>query len=210
MRRRVLAAITAAAVLLVPACSAAEEPDAKQVSQLRGTELGKPFERPKAVLADLAGQPFDVAARLGEGKLTLLYFGYTNCPDVCPTTVADLAAALRKLPEATRAQVRVVMVSSDPARDTPKDFRAWLDRFDPSFTGLTGEITPIVELARSVGIGLDPPKVNSQGDYEVEHGAQVVAFTPDGLAHRFYRSGTSPDDFAHDIPLLLKIYPKEK
>jgi protein SCO1/2 len=179
-------------------------------SVFSGTVMDDPFAIPNGTLTTTEGKSYSFQNELGRDRLTLVYFGYTHCPDICPTTMADLASAMGQLSPDTRQRVQVVMVTSDPARDTPTALRTWLNRFDPSFTGLVGPIEKIVTIAKSVGIGIDPPHRNAAGDYLVEHGTRVLAFTPDGKAHVLYSKDTTPEQFVHDIPLLLSTYPKEK
>ena len=116
--------------------------------------------------------------------------------------MAQVAAVLRKLTPEVARQVRVVMVTVDPERDSPRDFRRWLDNFDPSFIGLTGDAEALIAAQQTVGM---PPAVK-QGegqDYLVGHAAYVLAFTPDDSAHVMFPSGTRQSEWAHDLPLLL-------
>jgi cytochrome oxidase Cu insertion factor (SCO1/SenC/PrrC family) len=106
-------------------------------SALRGVTLPTPIERPAFRLQDTEGQPYDFADRT-KGRLTFLFFGYTNCPDVCPVHMSNLATVLRALDYTQRQQVAVVFVTADPERDSPAVLRKWLDSFDPSFVGLWG------------------------------------------------------------------------
>ncbi|TFE27751.1 SCO family protein [Frankia sp. B2] len=170
---------------------------------IRGTTLGAPIAMPDLRLTDTAGRPYDLRPHAA-GRLTLLFFGYTHCPDICPTTMADLAAALTQVSPAVRRQTSVVFVTSDPARDTPPVIRHWLDMFDHTFVGLTGDVKTIDTAARSVGVPLEPPRRQADGSYTVDHGAQVLAFTPKGQARVVYLAGTPVADYAHDLPLLLR------
>ncbi|SHG46554.1 SCO family protein [Streptoalloteichus hindustanus] len=169
---------------------------------LKAAAFPSPLDAPKQNLVDLQGRPFDFGQRLRD-RVTLLYFGYANCPDVCPTTMGDISQAMRGLDEGQRKRVQVVMVTSDPARDTPEAFGTWLRQFGPDFVGLTGKIDDIVAAAHSVNIGIEPPKTDAGGDYEVTHGAQVLLFTPDGKGAGYYRSGTSSADMLSDLRTLL-------
>ena len=117
---------------------------------------------PHFTLTDTAGHPFSFAAR-ARGKLTYLYFGYTHCPDVCPLTMANLAAALRHVTPAVRRKVLVVFVTVDPHRDTPSVLRAWLNNYNPSFIGLTGSEQAIRRAALDSGIPLPPPPQKRSG-----------------------------------------------
>jgi protein SCO1 len=176
--------------------------DSGPASVYDGIQLSKPFARPAFTLTDGAGQSYAFAQQTA-GRMTLLYFGYTHCPDVCPTTMADLAAALRALPAAQRARITVVFVTTDPARDTPAVLTTWLGQFNPAFIGLTGSFSVIQQAAASVGITIDPPVQQADGNYTITHGAEVLAFTPDNEAHVLWTAGTTPAQYDHDLPLLL-------
>jgi protein SCO1/2 len=144
-------------------------------------------------------------AKLQRGRLMLLYFGYTNCPDFCPTTMADLSQALGQLPRQVQAHTQVVFVTSDPQRDTPAVLQQWLANFDSGlplpFVGLTGTIDRVDRLAGSVGVPLSPPVVEDDGTVSVQHGTQTFAFL-DGTASVEWLFGTKVPDYAHDIGLL--------
>ncbi len=145
-------------------------------------------------------------AALGKGKLMLLYLGYTHCPDVCPTTMADLGVALRQIPTVERYHTQVVFVTSDPARDTTPVMTAWLNHFDSGlpvpFVGLTAAISQIDKVATSVGVPLSPPVKNPDGSITVQHGAQTLAFIK-GKADLLWTAGTTPQQYAHDIMQLF-------
>lgn len=169
---------------------------------LHGTRIATPFREPDLTLTGTSGRPVNLL-KATKGKLTLVYFGYTHCPDVCPTTMADLAGALRLLTPAQRARIAVVFISSDPWRDTPKQLKSWLAAFNPSFIGLTGDYARIQAAAKSLGIALERPSATS-GNYQVTHGAEVLPFGTDHQAHVIYTAGVSSSDFAADLPKLLR------
>jgi protein SCO1/2 len=174
-------------------------------SSYRGATLAKALPRPAFTLTDTHGQPFDFRARTDD-TVTLLFFGYANCPDVCPVHLTNIATVLRGLPYDVTGKVRVVFVTTDPARDTQEKLAAWLANFDPSFIGLRG--TP--EQTRAIEKSLELPAAaagapDSTGAYEVGHAAQVIAFTRDDSAHVVYPFGTRQADWAHDLPLLAKV-----
>ena len=172
---------------------------------LVGIELPAPRPKPDFRLTTTEGKPFSFRGDT-DGYLTLLFFGYTHCPDVCPMHMANIAAVLRRLPPAMGEAVRVVMVTTDPARDSAAVLRGWLDHFDRSFIGLTGtqdEIDVAEEAAGVMPSVSDTP--DSAGDYAIGHAAQVTAYTADGKARAVYPSGTRQRDWAHDIPVLLKL-----
>lgn len=169
----------------------------------RGRVLAEAVPRPDFTLQDTAGEPYDFLEQT-RGKATLLFFGYTHCPDVCPIHMGNIAAVLKDLGSERRREVEVVFVSTDPERDTPGRIREWLDRFDPDFVGLRGDRAEVDSIQRSMGL---PPSVleprAADGSYAVGHAAQVVAFSPDGPARVVYPFGTRQADWAHDLPLLI-------
>ncbi len=170
-------------------------------SALRAYTLATAFALPSVTLTDTAGQPYDLAAR-AKGRVTLLYLGYTNCTDTCPAVMATVRRGLEKVPAAVRGRVDVVFVTTDPARDTPAVLRRWLDRFDPHFVGLTGSQSALETVYRAVGM---QPHVTTghDGQEVVEHGADVYAAGTDGVVRAGYDTDTTPEDYAHDLPLLV-------
>jgi protein SCO1/2 len=169
-----------------------------------GTVLDTPFAKPELVLTDTEGEPFDLAADTA-GYATLLYFGYTNCPDVCPLTMSNIAIGAAELAPEQRERLRVVMVTSDPERDTPEELGAWLRAQDPEFIGLTGDFDEIQAAARSVGVHLEEPYEEADGTVVSTHGSQVIAFLPDDDRGRvLYTEGVTADTFIRDLPGLIE------
>jgi len=186
----------------VVALAACGEPPPVRV----GAELRQPLQ-PTFTLTDTEGRPFDFAAET-EGVMTLLFFGYTYCPDVCPVHMANIAAALEKLPHRITSQVQVIFVTTDPDRDTAARIREWLDNFDRSFIGLRGSAEDIAEASRQLKM---PPPVKGpeeNGTYLVGHSARVVAFTRDGRGRFIYPFGTRQSDWATEIPALVQWQPE--
>jgi protein SCO1/2 len=172
-----------------------------EAAALHGGVLQPALPEPAMRLTDTAGGSYRLVAR-NRDKVTLLYFGYTHCPDVCPTTMADIATALRQSTPAVRRAVTVVFVTVDPRRDSRAVLRRWLDDFDPSFVGLRGPLHEIVADERAVDLPVS--KVSHSGK-TVEHSAEVLAFTPDRLAHVLYTEGpTTISDLRHDLPILVR------
>jgi len=122
---------------------------------------------------------------------------------VCPTTIGDLAAALREVSPAVRRRVTVVFVTVDPARDTGPVLRAWLDHYDHSFVGLRGTERAILAAGRAAGVPLVPPPKHHGRSYAVDHGALLVPYSPGGKAHVVYTQGFQVADYAHDMKLLV-------
>jgi protein SCO1/2 len=164
----------------------------------RGLQLDPPQPRPTFTLADTAGRRYDFAART-RGRPTFLFFGYTHCPDVCPTTMADVAAALRGVPAVIQRAVQVVFVTTDPRRDTGPVLAAWLRNFDPdlpnSFVGLTGTKAQLdaAQVAARIPVATDEGQT---------HSAELLLFGTDDYARVVYLNGSSPDDMRHDLPAV--------
>lgn len=169
-------------------------------NSFRGATFVQPHPRPSFVLTDQHGRRYDFAART-RGRPTYLFFGYTHCPDVCPTAMADVAAALRSLPVALRDPVQVVFVTTDPKRDTPAALAAWLANFDQGlgtrFVGLTGPQAELDVAQRGAGVVLAE-------DGGLTHSAQLLLYGPDDLCRVFYLAGNTVADIAHDLPLVAR------
>lgn len=130
---------------------------------------------PEVTLTDQSGQPYDLATAPSTPAVAL-FFGYTNCPDVCPGIMADMATAKRRLPAEVADDITLILVTTDPARDTPEVLRDYLARVDASFVGLTGEMASIQPAALSLGIDIAEGKQLPSGGYEVDHGSYVLGF----------------------------------
>jgi protein SCO1/2 len=162
-----------------------------------------PLPKPRFILADTSGRPFDFAEKT-KGHVTLLFFGYTYCPDQCPMQMANLGAALKKVRAVIADQVKLVFVTTDPARDTPQVLRRWLDLFDRRFIGLTGSEAAIEAVQRAAGVPVATKTGLSNANYAVAHANFVIAYSKDNLAHVIYPGGVSKDDWVHDLPLLTR------
>ncbi|MFF3323225.1 SCO family protein [Streptomyces sp. NPDC002889] len=183
-----------------PVGEVSTEPAAKAA-----TVLTQPFTKPDLVLTDTRGRKFDLREQT-KGKPTLIYFGYTHCPDVCPLTMSNIAIAMKELPKADRDKLQVVFVTTDPERDTPAELAKWLPSAgDPSFIGLTGDFPTIQAGARQIGIGIDPPIKEKDGKFVSMHGAQVIAFSPrNDAGYVLYGEDTRAEEYAEDLPKLIK------
>ncbi len=169
---------------------------------LHGAVLAEPYRVPPLTLTDTAGQPFHLAKDT-EGPLTLVFFGYTNCDDVCSTVLSNITSAKARLTDEQAAGVDTWFVTTDPARDDPATLRAYLDRFDPSFEGLTAPLPEVVDLATSVHVPVEKgPKLPS-GGYEVTHGTQVVGIAGSDRAPIYWNADVSQAELAEDIHTLL-------
>lgn len=208
--RVTVAALAAAAALTLTACGRAT-PKGDSVTQITGqskagaaTVLDRPFNKPGLVLTDTTGKPWNLREQT-KGRPTLIYFGYTNCPDVCPLTMSNIAVAKKALPKADQDKLQVVFVTTDPERDTPESLGSWLKAQDPSFIGLTGDFATIQAGARSLGIGIEPAKKEADGSVVSMHGAQVIAFSPKtDEGYLLYGESATVDDYTKDLPKIVK------
>jgi len=138
------------------------------------------------------------------GRWSLVFFGFTNCPDVCPTTLATLAAVRRELASLPAAQQPdIVLVSVDPGRDTPGRLAEYLAFFDPSFTGVTGDAAQIARLTEALGVAVIIGEADAQGRYTVDHSTNVFLVNPAGAVSAVFGAPHTPDGIAHDYRLIL-------
>jgi len=167
--------------------------------------FGQPYRKPDVTLVDTSGAPYNIAADT-QGRVTLVYFGYTHCPDLCPLNMFTAASAISRLPAADRTKIDVVFVTTDPARDTPDVIRTWLDHFDPAFVGLTGSVVQIEQAESTTGIPLSFAEhaTGVGGSYEVVHAGYVLAYTQDGLAHLEFPAEITPSQESQDLAALLR------
>ncbi|GAA2504132.1 SCO family protein [Streptomyces longisporus] len=213
MRKKTFAAaaLLAAATLTLSACGSGDDSNSpvavvsEDTSQKAATVLDKPFEKPDLVLTDTTGKKYDFRKETA-GRPTLIYFGYTHCPDICPLTMNNLAVAKKQLPKAEQDKLRVVFVTTDPQRDTPAELGKWLKGIDPQFVGLTGDFSTIQAGARTLGISIEPThKDKKTGKTVSVHGTQVIAFSPktDG-GYVLYGEDATVDDYTKDLPKIIK------
>lgn len=181
-------------------------------------------DRPSFVLTDTEGRPYDFAERT-EGRPRLVYFGYTNCPDECPTAMADIAPALWSVPATLREQVEVLLVTTDPDRDSAPVLRSWLDQFDSGFAGLRGTAAQVDAAQSAPGIqpaekqgpiktlpgrpnehehkaGTVPHTHTGPLGYGVGHANVTFAYSADDTLPVVYPGGVRPSHIAADLPAL--------
>ncbi|MFF3643012.1 SCO family protein [Streptomyces sp. NPDC002564] len=211
-RKLAAAALLATAALTLTACGGGDDDGGKPVADVSAetdtgkaaTVLDKPFEKPNLVLTDTHGKKYDLREKT-KGQPTLLYFGYTHCPDVCPLTMNNIAVAKKALPKADQDKLKVVFVTTDPDRDTPAELGKWLKGVDADFTGLTGDFATIQAGARQLGISIEPSKKDKNGKIVSMHGTQVIAFSPkNDSGYVLYGEQATAGDYTKDIPKLLK------
>ncbi len=189
---RRIAAVLAAAALVLPLAGCGDD----EARPFSGTVLDNPYTVPDTPLTDTEGEPFSLAADTDK-RLTMVFFGYVNCVDVCPAVLNHLASAMTRLDDDVRDDVDVVLVSSDPTNDTPETLRAYLDRFDTSFIGLDGEFDTIRDIGRDLAVGIDEKDPGG-------HTTQVMGLDSADTSPVFWDADTSPAEFADDIQTLLE------
>ena len=193
--------------ILSTACSV-EAPERTQAEErarttgYRGIFLPNAEERPDFVLTDMNGEVFDFR-RETEGKLALLFFGYTYCPDVCPVHMASIAAVKRDLSVDEQRRMRVVFVTADPRRDTSERLLSWLGNFDADFVGLRGSEAEVDSIMLSLALPAAIRDTAAGPDYAVGHASQVIAFPPGDGFRVIYPFGTRQADWKHDLARLL-------
>ena len=208
--RRLLAALLAGVALTVSACGAGGGADGgtDAVSGLQaadnhgyhGAYLDDPYVVPDVALPDSAGTSYSLAS--APAPLKLVFFGYTHCPDICQVVMSTIASAVSRLDTAQRKQVQVVFVTTDPARDTGPVLRTYLDRLDPDFVGLTGNLPRIVDLATPLKVYIEKGDKLPSGGYDVTHTTEVFGVTGD-KARIAWGQDTSPAELKADIIKLL-------
>nr|WP_219853336.1 SCO family protein [Stutzerimonas stutzeri] len=146
-----------------------------------------PRERaiPPLELVDQDGQRFDT--RSLQGRWHILFFGFTACPDICPTTLSDMRRLFSQLPKETRDQLQLVLITADPARDTPQQLKTYLDYYRGGFNGLTGDMEQLQRLSRALGLPFVPAS-ETQGDYSVSHSGNLALVGPDGTLRGHIRA----------------------
>jgi protein SCO1/2 len=213
MRKKTLQAATLAVAvgLTLSACSSGDDSAKNSVADVSvqaeraATVLDTPYTKPNLVLTDTTGKKYDLRERT-KGKPTLVYYGYTHCPDVCPLTMSNIAVAKKKLPKADQDKLQVIFITTDPERDTAAELAKWLPSAgDASFIGLTGDFAAIQAGARQMGIGIEAPTKEKGGKVVSMHGTQVVAFSPKTDAgYLLYGEDTSVDDYTKDLPKIIR------
>ena len=169
-------------------------------SAFRGAEPPSPYRMPAVTLTATNGADFNLVTDTAY-PVTLVFYGYVHCPDVCPLVMSDLTAAVRRLPDDVRMRTQVVFVTTDPARDRPEVLREYLDRYDEDFVGLTGRLDDIVTAASAMGVAIEGRQRLPSGGYDVGHSAQVIGFRGD-RAPVLWTEGTPVDDIVADVTAL--------
>jgi protein SCO1/2 len=156
---------------------------------------------PDLTMTNQDGQPVQIDEL--KDKWTLLFFGYTYCPDICPTTLAQLRQIKSELPQNSLSKLRVVLISVDPERDTPQQLKQYLGYFDKDFVGLTATVPDIQKLANGVSIPFIPADTSKPG-YTVDHSGNLALLGPDGTQRGFIRAPFNNQKLLAQLPGLLE------
>ena len=190
-----LAAACALAVFTLAGCQPAPQPPAFQATDITGATFARDFR-----LTDHNGQVRTLADF--RGKVVAVFFGYIHCPDVCPTTLADFAAALQQLgPQAD--QVQVIFVTLDPQRDTPDLLKQFVPAFNPGFLGMVTDAETLRQLAKEYKVVYQKTSVKATDDYLIDHSAGTYIYDQQGNLRLLMPYGSSPDAIAQDLKALL-------
>jgi len=190
---RWLSVLALYSLVILSACE--QKPDAFHATDISNAGFGKSFElvdhhRQLRTLEDF------------RGKVVVMFFGFTHCPDVCPTTLSELAAVLGKLGDQAK-RVQVLFVTVDPERDTPEVLAGYVTAFNPDFIGLTGSAEQIATVAREFKIFYQKTEGSRPDMYSVDHSAGTFVFDPQGRLRLYVRYGQDGDAIASDILRLL-------
>jgi protein SCO1/2 len=191
-----------AAAALVGLLSACGGQTAAGSMELTGTRLDPPFEVAPTPLVDTEGEAYSLTEDTDE-DLTLVFFGYTHCPDICGLVMSNLTTGLTQLDAEDREQVEVVFVTTDPARDDPAVLRDYLDQYAEGYVGLTGPLDTITAVGRPLGIAVEKGDKLPSGGYDVTHGTQVIGIDGADEAPVYWGQETSAAQFRADIETLL-------
>ena len=193
--RRMLPLWSVFVALMLAGCTGKEE-------NWHGKDISGLMPELEFQLQGTNGQP--VTAADSKGTIRLLYFGFTSCPDVCPTTLTDLRRSVQQLPEQYRDDVTTLFVSVDPRRDTPERLASYVNFFGDRVVGLTAEEPALRKLAKRyrTTFGYDEP--DASGNYNVSHSSAVYVFDRDGNARLLLRPGLSPEQISEDLAQLAQ------
>lgn len=194
-RRTVLAGMLGTALLALVACESSSRPEFEN-TDVTGADFARDFH-----LTGHDGKAYSLADF--RGKAVVVFFGYTQCPDVCPTTMSELAEAMRLL-GADADRVQVLFVTVDPERDTPELLASYVPAFDPRFLGLYGDLEATERTAKAFRVFYQKVPGKTPGSYSVDHTAGCFVYDARGRLRLFTRHGVGPEPLAHDLRILLK------
>lgn len=177
-------------------------PDPEPAAPRVASVLPAPVDIPAFSLTDQLGNPVDQSVFAGQWDL--VFFGFTHCPDICPMTLQVLSLAQQQLEAAGTATIpRIVLVTVDPERDTVEVLQQYVAHFGDSHVGLTGAVEQIEALTSGLGIYFKKGKTDGDG-YNVDHSAVVLVINPEGQFHALFSAPHVPDNFVHDLPLIME------
>jgi len=182
--------------VVLASCDRSSSSLSLKATDITGADFGHDLQ-----LTDFNGQ----ARKLADfrGKAVVVFFGYTHCPDVCPTTMSELASAMKKL-GAEADKVQVLFVTADPERDTPEILKQYVTAFDPRFLGLRGTPEQTAQAAKDFKVLIQKNPGNNPANYTVDHSSGTYLYDPQGRLRVYVSYGQGADVFAHDIAALLK------
>lgn len=213
LRRRCAAVAGSLVLAVLAACGGQSKPLNPMVGadltddSMYGVVLDQPYTVAGPPLVSTQGSapegtPYSLTEDT-DADLTLVFFGYSNCPDICQMVLANIANALARLDEADRERVQVLFVTTDPARDDVATLRTYLERFDPGFVGITGDLASLQTAAQSFHVYFEEGVRLASGGYDVTHNDQVNAVDADDTVPMLWMRDTSPHDLAVDLATLL-------
>ncbi len=185
----------AMALFALSGCQPAPQPSSFQATDITGAGFARDFR-----LTDHNGSVRTLADF--KGKVVAVFFGYTHCPDVCPTTLSDFAGALKLLGEQA-AHVQVIFVTVDPQRDTPDILRQFVPAFNPTFLGMYTDTGTLKRLVKEYKVVYQKTSVKAVDDYLIDHSAGTYIYDPKGNLRLLVPYGSSPEAIAHDLKMLL-------
>ena len=175
----------------------------KPAGGLRGTAYAEPY--PPAPAINLTrGDGSDFQLSNLRGKIVLLFFGYTSCPDVCPTTLAELKTAVDRIGPEKGDQVKVIFVTVDPQRDTPERVQDYVNHFNKEFIGLSGPESNLARIWNDYGVYREVAEGSPATGYLVDHTARITLIDQEGNLRSSYGYETPVEDIVHDLNLLLQ------
>lgn len=164
------------------------------------TVLSVPGDLPEFSLVDQNGSA--IGRNVFRGRWSLVFFGFTHCPDICPLTLQELANAKQQLAENARQPLpRIVLVSVDPERDTPEVMKQYVGYFGDDILGITGELAEIRKLTNGLGIFFEKSSLD-EDNYSVDHSAVVIVMNPDGQFQALFSAPHEAANFVHDLPII--------
>lgn len=193
--KRTLWAICMVAGFVLAGCQPSQKAPVFQATDITGATFARDFK-----LTDHNGQVRTLADF--KGKVVAIFFGYTHCPDVCPTTLSDFAQALKQLGPLAN-QVQVIFVTVDPQRDTPALLKQYVPAFDPSFLGMYTDETALAVLAKEYKLVYQKTSVKAADDYLIDHSAGTYVYDANGRLRLLVSYGSIPDAIAQDLKTLL-------